>query len=68
MTTEHKILRLIDGGIIDIVDICVLIGSGAKGEGKRMRDKGFMEWTVSPYMKLTTAGLGRLNELDGVVG
>lgn len=64
MTTEHKILHLVDRGIVNVTDVCTLIGTGSKREGKRLHDKGFTEWTVEPYLKLTSKGVERLNELD----
>lgn len=65
MTTEHKILDLIDRGVTNIDDISEVVGRTVGGamevwtvihEGMADRDRG--------CLMLTAKGLDRLNELD----
>lgn len=69
MTTEHKILVLVDRGFIHISDMCALVGNGAKREGKRMHDRGLTRFTRPGgcYLSLTSDGVQRLNSLDEAV-
>lgn len=68
MTLEHRILTLVDRGIIHVSDMCALLGNGAKKEGKRMHDRSLMRFTSASgsYLVLTPSGLQRLNSLDDV--
>lgn len=68
MTTEHKILLLIDRGVTSLVDL------GAIFDGRRLEHDALMQLIfcsslnlIGPsrdVLELTGAGLNRLNELD----
>lgn len=67
MTTEHKILALVDRGVINIDDIGEVVGRTVGGamevwavihEGMADRDRD--------CLTLTPKGLDRLNELDEI--
>ncbi len=72
MTAEHRILRLIDAGIIHERDIEQLVGVSRATSMKlsRMHKDGLVAPTRprGEYLVLTCQGVDRLNELDGVIG
>ena len=64
MTCEHKILHLVDRGLISRHDLPALCGRGANREGLDLIKDGLLEFTKAPYLTLTALGLERLNGLD----
>ena len=65
MTVEHKILHLVDRGLVNRKDLTALVGPKANREGLRMHDAGLLQFAKPPWLTLTKLGVERLNELDG---
>lgn len=65
MTTEHKILSLVDRGVTRIDDIRGIIGDGEWSEVWSLIKSGMTGRTgQSQLLFLTPKGLDRLNALD----
>ena len=64
MTTEHKILHLIDRGLTSRTDLPALCGRGANREGLRLLKAGLLKFSKEPHLVLTELGLERLDGLD----
>lgn len=66
MTTEHKILALLDRGIVSRHDLRAILGPEANSKALQLLDDGLLQWPRGASLSLTDRGVERLDVLDEI--